>query len=187
MVAENIPLHYEGKWAASMCTPCDAETGKGDPFPIYMYELFMPEVEVDMNTGKAKVVKFTTIADLGTITNKTTVDGQIYGGLAQGIGLALTEDFEDLKKHTSLVGCGLPFIQDIPDDIEIIYHVTPRELGPYGAAGVGEAPLTAPHPAVLNAIYNACGVRLYAVPALPEIIKAGLEAQAGTGQAAAGK
>jgi aldehyde oxidoreductase len=78
-----------------------------------------------------------------------------------------------------LVGCGLPFIQDIPDDIEIIYNVTPRPLGPYGAAGVGEAPLTAPHPAILNAIYNACGVRLYSVPALPEKVKAGLDKLAG--------
>ncbi|MDR3588771.1 MAG: molybdopterin-dependent oxidoreductase [Negativicutes bacterium] len=187
MVAGNIPLRYEGKWAASACTPCDAVTGKGDPFAIYMYEIFMPEVEVDLKTGKAKVVKFTTIADVGTITNKATVDGQIYGGLAQGIGLALTEDFEDLKKHTSLVGCGLPFIQDIPDDVEIIYNVTPRPLGPYGAAGVGEAPLTAPHPAILNAIYNACGVRIYAVPALPDKIRAGLEALAAKQQAAADK
>ncbi len=185
MVAGNIPLRYDGKWAYSG-TACDSVTGQGAPFAIYMYELFMPEVEVDMKTGKAKVVKFTTVADLGTITNKATVDGQIYGGLAQGIGLALTEDFEDLQKHTSLVNCGLPFIQDIPDDLAIIYNVTPRKDGPYGAAGVGEAPLTAPHPAILNAIYNACGVRIYSVPALPEKIKAGLEALAAAGQAAAG-
>ncbi|SDF34908.1 molybdopterin-dependent aldehyde oxidoreductase [Sporomusa acidovorans] len=174
MVAENIPVRYEGKWAASMCTDCSPETGQGNPFPVYMYEIFMPEVEVDRKTGKAKVVKFTTIADIGTITNKATTDGQIYGGLAQGIGLALTEDFDDLKKHTSLVGCGLPFIYDIPDDMEIIYNITPREHGPYGAAGVGEAPLTAPHPAILNAIYNACGARVYSVPALPEKIKAAM-------------
>ncbi len=178
MVAENLPLRYNGKWTASMCTDCDPVTGQGKPFPIYMYELFMPEVEVDMKTGKAKVVKFTTVADVGTITNKTTCDGQIYGGLAQGIGLALTEDFEDLKKHTNLVNCGLPFIYDVPDDIQIIYNVSPREHGPHGAAGAGEGPLTAPHPAILNAIYNACGVRIYSVPALPEKIKAGLAALA---------
>jgi aldehyde oxidoreductase len=178
MAAENLPLRYNGKWTASMCTDCDPVTGQGKPFPIYMYELFMPEVEVDMKTGKAKVVKFTTVADVGTITNKTTCDGQIYGGLAQGIGLALTEDFEDLKKHTNLVSCGLPFIHDIPDDIQIIYNISPREHGPHGAAGAGEGPLTAPHPGILNAIYNACGVRIYAIPALPEKIKAGLAALA---------
>jgi len=187
MVAEKIPLHYDGKWAASMCTGCSAETGQGNPFPVYMYEVFMPEVEVDLETGKARVFKFTTIADIGTITNKTTCDGQIYGGLAQGIGLALTEDFEDLNKHTNLIACGLPYIQDIPDDLEIIYNITPRDSGSHGAGGVGEAPLTAPHPAILNAIYNACGVRIYAVPALPEKIKAGLNKLAATSEAAVSK
>ena len=176
MVAENIPLRYDGKWAASMCTDCAPDTGKGDPFSNYMYELFMPEVEVDLETGKATVVKFTTVADIGTISNKATCDGQIYGGLAQGIGLALTEDFEDLTKHTTLAKCGLPYVQDVPDDMQIIYNITPRASGPYGASGVGEGPLTAPHPAILNAIYNACGVRIYAIPALPAKIKAGLEA-----------
>ncbi len=178
MVAEKIPLRYDGKWVASICTPCDPETAKGDPFANYVYELFMPEVEVDMKTGKVKVVKFTTVVDCGVITNKTAVDGQIYGGLAQGIGLALSEDFEDLNVHTTLVKCGLPYIQDVPDDMEIIYVETPRPTGPHGSSGVGEGPLTAPHPAILNAIYNACGVRIYAVPALPEKVKAGLDALA---------
>ena len=135
----------------------------------------MPEVEVDMETGKAKVVKFTTAVDVGTIINRATVDGQIYGGLAQGIGLALTEDFDDLEVHTNLRACGIPYPKDIPDDIEILYLETPRPDGPFGAAGVGEAPLTAPHPAILNAIYNACGVRIFKVPALPEAIKKGLD------------
>jgi aldehyde oxidoreductase len=166
------------KWVASTCTPCDAKTGQGNPFPVYMYELFMPEVEVNMKTGKVKVVKFTTVVDVGTIINQNTVDGQIYGGIAQGIGLALTEDFEDLTKHTSLQACGIPYINDIPDDIEIIYNVTPRPLGPHGAAGVGEAPLTAPHPAILNAIYHACGARITKVPAKPEVVKEALEQRA---------
>ena len=178
MLAEKIALRYDGKWVASDCTACDSETGQGNPFPVYMYEIFMPEVEVNRETGKVRVVKFTTVVDVGTIINRSTVEGQIYGGLAQGIGLALSEDFEDLKVHTSLKACGLPYISDIPDDIEIIFQEMPRDLGPFGAAGVGEAPLTAPHPAILNAIYNACGVRILRVPALPKIVKAALDAQA---------
>jgi aldehyde oxidoreductase len=138
----------------------------------------MPEVEVDPKTGKVTVVKFTTAVDVGTLINRATVEGQVYGGLAQGIGLALTEDFEDLKYHTSLKNCGLPYIKDVPDDIEIIFQETKRPLGPFGAAGVGEAPLTAPHPAILNAIHNACGVRIFKVPALPKIVKAALDAKA---------
>jgi aldehyde oxidoreductase len=183
MVAENIPLSYDGKWVAAACTDCSPDTGQGNPFPIYMYEVFLPEVEVDVETGKATVVKLTTAIDVGTIINKATVDGQVYGGLAQGLGLALSEDFEDLDLHTTLKDCGIPYPKDVPDDIEILYLETPRPLGPFGAAGVGEAPLTALHPAILNAIYNACGVRIFRIPALPEAIKMGLEAQAGAAAA----
>lgn len=175
MVAENIPLKYSGKWTASMCTPCD-ENGQGSPFAVYMYGVFMAEVAVDTKTGKTQVEKFTMVADIGKINNKLVVDGQIYGGLAQGIGLALTEDFEDLNKHTGMIACGLPYAKDIPDDFKVIYVETPREHGPFGAAGVGEAPLTSPHVAVVNAIYNATGVRVRNLPALPEKVLAGLQA-----------
>lgn len=168
MVAEKIPTRYDGKWTASMCTDCSMETSQGDPFSNYMYELFLPEVEVDTETGKVRVIAFHTVADIGTVINKATCDGQIYGGLAQGIGLALTEDFDDLEKHTTLIGCGLPFIDDIPDNMTIDYFETPRESGPYGSSGVGEGPLSAPHPAILNAIYNACGARITAIPAKPD-------------------
>ena len=175
MKAENIPLTYSGKWAASMCTPCD-ENGQGSPFAVYMYGAFLAEVTVDTKTGKTKVDKYTVVADIGKINNKLVVDGQIYGGVAQGIGLALTEDFEDLSKHTSLISCGLPYTKDIPDDFKIIYVETPREHGPFGAAGVGELPLTSSHVAVVNAIYSATGVRIRNLPALPEKVLAGLQA-----------
>lgn len=173
MVRENIPLKYVGKWTTP-CTPCD-ENAQGSPFASYMYGVFMAEVEVDTRTGKVQVLKMTLVADIGKIANKTVVDGQIYGGLAQGIGLALTEDFEDLNKHTTMAACGIPYIKDVPDNLEVIYVDSPRELGPHGASGVGELPLTSPHAAIANAIYNACGVRITQLPALPEKILAGLQ------------
>jgi aldehyde oxidoreductase len=175
MKAENIPLKYSGQWTASMCTPCD-ENAQGNPFAVYMYGVFMAEVTVDTKTGKTVVEKYAVAADIGKINNKLVVDGQIYGGVAQGIGLALSEDFEDLSKHTSLIGCGLPFAKDIPDDFTILYVETPREHGPFGAAGVGELLLTSSHVAVVNAIYNATGVRIRQLPALPEKVLAGLQA-----------
>jgi aldehyde oxidoreductase len=117
----------------------------------------------------------TIVSDCGTIVNKLVLEGQIYGGLVQGIGLALSEDFEDLKKHTTLTGCGIPQIKDAPDDIVIIHQETPRPHGPYGASGVGEMPLSAPHASIINAIYDACGVRIKHLPAYPEKVLAGLE------------
>lgn len=87
----------------------------------------------------------------------------------------LPEDFEELHKHTSMVACGFPYIKDIPDDFEIIYVETPREHGPSGASGLGELPLTAPHVAIVNAIYQATGVRIRHLPARPEKILAGLK------------
>jgi aldehyde oxidoreductase len=174
MVKEGIETQVYGKWTTP-CTPCDVETGKGDPFCIYMYGLFLAEVEVDITTGKAHCYKMTHVADVGTITNQLVVDGQIYGGLAQGIGLALTEDFEMIKAHSNMIGAGFPFCNDITDDLEIIYVTKPRELGAFGAGGVGELPLSAPHCAVINAIDNACGARIRHLPAYPEKILAALK------------
>jgi aldehyde oxidoreductase len=176
MVAKDLPLRYEGKWAASMNSNCDLKTAQGHPFAVYMYGAFLAEVAVEVETGKTTVERMVVAADIGKINNKLVVDGQIYGGVAQGIGLALSEDFEDLKKHTTIAACGVPYVNDIPDDFEIIYIETPREHGPFGAAGVGELPLTSPHVAVVNAIYNATGVRIRELPALPAKVLAGLKA-----------
>ncbi len=87
--------------------------------------------------ARRRVEKITCVADVGKIVNKLVVDGQLYGGMAQAIGLALTEDFEDIKKHSTLVGAGFPYIKQIPDDMEIIYVESPRPDGPFGASGVG--------------------------------------------------
>jgi len=175
MKAENIPLAYDGSWTSSMCTACDMETAQGNPFCTYMYGLFMAEVAVDTKTGKTKVEGYTAFCDVGKINSRLAVDGQVYGGIAQGIGLALTEDFDDLKKHTSLKACGIPYAKDIPDKIDIHYIETERPDGPFGAAGVGELPLTSTHVAVINAIANATGARVRSLPALPEKVLAAMK------------
>ncbi len=174
MVAEKLELRYNGKFTAP-ANDCD-ENGQGNPFCCYMYGVFLAEVAVDVATGKTTVEKMTMVADVGTVNNYLVVDGQIYGGLAQGIGLALTEDYEDIKKHSTMAGAGIPYIKDVPDDMEIIYVESPRPDGPFGASGVGEVPLCGPHPAIINAIYNACGVRIRELPAYPEKVLAGLKA-----------
>ena len=173
MKAEGREGRQYGKWT----TPCTSpdENGQGEPFCCYMYGLFMAEVAVDITTGKTAVEKLTMIADIGKVNNRLVTDGQLYGGLAQGIGLALTEDYEDIKKHSTLIGAGLPYIKDVPDDIELIYLENSRKDGPFGASGVGELPLTAPHAAIINAIYQACGARVRHLPARPEKVLAALK------------
>jgi aldehyde oxidoreductase len=174
MVAEGRELKYAGKWTAP-CTDTPPTGGQGNPFAGYMYGVCVAEVEVDTATGKTHVDKMTLASDIGTIINKTAADGQMYGGLVQGIGLALSEDFDDLKKHTTLTGCGIPKIKDVPDAIELIYTETPRPNNFYGASGAGEMPLAAPHAAIINAMYNACGVRITHLPARPEKVLAALK------------
>ncbi len=172
MVDAGIPTKVNGKWSAPAGN-CD-ENGQGNPFSNYMYGLFMAEVAVEVATGKTTVEKITCVADVGKVANKLVVDGQLYGGIAQAIGLALTEDFEDIKKHSTLAGAGFPYIKQIPDDMELIYVESPRKDGPFGASGVGELPLTSPHAAVINGIYNACGARVRNLPALPEKVLAAM-------------
>ena len=174
MEAEKLPVRADGKWTAP-ATECD-ENGQGSPMACYMYGMFLSEVAVELATGKTTVTKLTLAADIGKVINKLAVDGQMYGGLAQGVGLALSEDYEDIKKHSTMSGAGFPYIKQIPDEMELIYIETERPEGPFGASGVGEMPLTAPHAAIINAIYNACGVRITKLPALPEKVLAGLKA-----------
>ncbi len=171
--AKGVELRQQGIWTAP-CTNND-EKGIGAPFCVYMYGLFMAEVAVEVATGKTAVEKLTIVADIGKVNNRLITDGQIYGGMAQSVGLALSEDFEDIKKHSTLAGAGFPYIKQIPDDMEIIYVETPRPDGPFGAAGVGEMPLCGPHPAIINAIYNACGARVTHLPARPEKVLAAMK------------
>ncbi len=173
MIDEKIPVRYNGKWTAP-ATACD-DNGQGSPFACYMYGAFLAEVAVELSTGKTTVEKMTCVAEIGKINNKLVVDGQMYGGLAQAIGLALYEDYEDIEKHATMKGAGFPYIKQIPDDMVLEYIESARPDGPFGASGVGELPLTCPHAAVINAIYNACGVRIKKLPALPEKVLAGLK------------
>ena len=176
MVEEDLPLRYTAGWTAA-CTPCDLETAQGNPHPTYTYAVFMSEVEVDVETGKTKVLKMTACCDVGTIVNRLVIDGQFYGGLVQGVGLALSEDFEDLNKHVTMLACGIPYAGDAPPEMELHHLETPRSRGPFGASGAGELTLTSPHASIINAIYNACGVRITRLPALPEKVLAGLKAK----------
>jgi aldehyde oxidoreductase len=81
----------------------------------------MAEVEVDAKTGKTTVLKFTCVDHVGRVGNIQAVDGQAYSGISHGIGFALQEDYDDVKKHANMLGAGVPYIMDTPDDITAIH------------------------------------------------------------------
>ena len=178
MVAEGIPTKYEAQYEnpsdPDLCD-LDPNTGKGNPTPDYTYALFLAEVEVDTATGKATVIGYTCVDDVGAIGDLDSVNGQAYGGLSHSIGFALSENYDDVKKHNNIAGAGIPTIKDIPDKFDIIHLVTERKKNPFGSSGASEAYQSSGHVAVINAINHACGVRIYELPATPDKIKAGLD------------
>jgi aldehyde oxidoreductase len=181
MVAEGIATKYMGNSStAHKATPIDPNTGQGNPSAEYTYAGYISEVEVDTNTGKVKTVAMHCVADIGVIGHRGAVDGQAYSGMMHSIGFALTEDYYDVKKHANLAGAGFPYIKDIPDaeNFTVDYVVTPRPSGPHGSSGCSEAFQSSDHVSVLNAIYNAVGVRIYDIPALPEKVKTAMDAKA---------
>ena len=180
MVAENIPTKYFGVYETigKGSIPLDPKTGVGSPNNCMNYGCFLAVVEVDKKSGATKVIKYVAVGDVGVIGNKLAIDGQAYGGISHTIGFALSEEYGDLKKGGSMAGAGVPYIQDIPDDIELYYVETPREHGPHGSSGASELYQSAGHMAVLNGIRDAVGVRLYEMPARPERVKAAMEAKA---------
>lgn len=182
MVAEGIPTRYEGNWAAAdewdYFDFLDPNDGQGEPTYAYTYALFMAEVSVETATGKTTVDKMTCIDWVGKVGNIQSVNGQAYGGMSHAIGFALSENYEDVKKHTNMFTAGVPYIKDIPDDMTAIHLDGFDERGPFGSSGASEAFQSSDHMAVINAINNACGVRIYELPASPDKVKAGIDALA---------
>ncbi len=180
MVAEGIPTRYKGitDTFGDRHPLIDVDSGVGDPAPETNYLLMLMEVEVDLDTYKTKVLSVKAVSDIGTVGSLLAVEGQAFGGLSHSIGFALTEDYSDFKRHASMHGAGVPSIEDIPDDMEFIFHETPRPHGPHGSSGCSEGYQSVGHMAVINAINDAIGVRIYELPATPEKIKAALEAKA---------
>ncbi len=185
MVAEGLPTRFHGRYSNTTVQPrgaklcrMDPNTGVGNPNPTYTYCFNIAEVEVDAKTGKAQCIRFACVCDVGKPGNIASVLGQAYGGISHSIGFALTENYDDVKKHNNIYGAGVPYCNDTPDDINVVFYERPDEIGPFGSSGASEAFQASGHVAVINAIKNATGVRIYELPALPEKIKAGMDALA---------
>jgi len=152
-------------------TGLDPKTGQGSPYATYAFATHLAEVEVDTETGKVKVNRVVASHDVGKAIHPKNVIGQIMGGVAMGTGFALMEEFVP-GKATSFVDYLIPTSRDVPEVIPIIVE-NKEPSGPFGAKGVGEPALIPSAPAILNAIANATGQRIYHLPAnLEEVLKA---------------
>jgi aldehyde oxidoreductase len=179
MVEKGIPTKYIGVYRAEGGGPqIDPDTGYGDPTREFMILCGFAEVEVDVEPGKCRCIGQTIVSDVGVLGSKLSVEGQAYGGISHTIGYALTEQFEDQKRHVYPLSAGLPQCNEVPDNITIIHHNSFREDSWYGSAGCSENFQNAGHMMIINGIYDAVGVRIYELPALPKKIKAAMDAKA---------
>ncbi|MBI4312266.1 MAG: xanthine dehydrogenase family protein molybdopterin-binding subunit [Chloroflexi bacterium] len=140
--------------------------------PAHQFAAHVAEVEVDPETGKVTVLRYTAFQDVGKAINPTMVEGQIQGGALQGIGWALTEYYDYAKgmlRNPTLLDYRMPTSLDTPMIDAVIVEV-PAPDGPYGARGVGEVPIVPPAAALANAIYRATGKRLRGLPMTPEAV-----------------
>ena len=156
-------------------TPLD-ENGQGDPYATYAFAAQIAALEVDLTLGTVHLERIVAAHDLGKAINPTLVEGQIHGGIAQGIGLALMEEYipgrtENLHDYL------IPTFGDVPD-IDVILIEDPEPEGPYGAKGIGEPALVPTAPAIFNAIRHATGVQVTRAPLLPHRLKAAIDAKA---------
>ncbi len=153
--------------------PLDAQ-GQGEPYAVYGYGAQLAELDVDTRLGTVKLRRITAAHDVGKAINPQLVEGQIEGGIAQGIGMALMEDYipgrtENLHDYL------IPTVGDMPEIKCIIVEVEDGH-GPYGAKGLGEHVLIPTAPAILNAIRNATGALIRHLPATPDKVLAAIKA-----------
>jgi CO/xanthine dehydrogenase Mo-binding subunit len=154
-------------------TPLDAD-GQGVPYATYGFAAQMAEVEVDLDLGTTKVLRITAAHDVGRALNPTQVEGQIHGGVVQGLGLALMEEYH-AGRTDNLHDYLIPTFGDVPP-IDVILVEDREPLGPGGAKGVGEPALIPTAPAIFGAIHHATGVRVHHAPATPHRLRAWLRA-----------
>lgn len=135
------------------------------------------DLEVDTDTGKIDIIKYTALQDPGTAIHPSYVEGQIQGAVAQGIGWALNEEYyynpDGGLVNASLLDYRMPTALDLPM-LETMLVEVPNPGHPFGARGVGEVPIVPPLAAIANAIYDAIGVRMYDLPMNPNRILEGL-------------
>jgi CO/xanthine dehydrogenase Mo-binding subunit len=178
---EPLDLATIGNRSARTGGPISAEVqinaqGQGPGFATHICD-----VEVDRETGHVKILRYTAIQDVGRAIHPSYVEGQMQGGVTQGIGWALSEEYiydkDGCLENPGFLDYRIPVASDMPM-IDTIMVEVPNPRHPFGARGVGEVPLVPPMAAVANAIFNATGMRLRDLPMSPPKLRAAFDAAA---------
>jgi CO/xanthine dehydrogenase Mo-binding subunit len=162
-------------WRHRPTTALDPDTGQGQAHVQYAFAAHRAVVDVDTELGLVKVVEIATAQDVGKAINPQAVEGQIQGGIAQGLGLAVMEEIQvtdGVVRNPSFTDYLIPTILDMPPvRLDVLELADPH--APYGLRGVGEPPTISSTPAVVAAIRAATGLDLTRVPVRPEHIAGG--------------
>lgn len=180
LYAQHGPLVGHGSWLAASAREEEVGEGYGEnPYGTFAFGTHVAEVEVDPETGKTTVLNYTACHDVGRALNPAGIEGQIQGGVAQGIAYGLFEDMvldNGSLTNPNFTDYRVPTVLDVPPITSLIDE-DPDPTGPFGAKGIGEPPIIPPAAAIANAIFDATGVRVKQLPITPERLYFALKAR----------
>jgi CO/xanthine dehydrogenase Mo-binding subunit len=174
--AQGRPMFALG-WHKAPATSWNEQSGQGEAYFTFVYGANVAEVEVDTETGKVNVTGFTAVHDVGKAIALGGVLGQIFGGVAMGLGYGLLEEFiqhHAVPQQLNFDEYLLPTSKDVPP-VKAFIVENPDAAGPFGAKSVGEPANEIAAPAITNAVSNATGTRLFQIPATLERVLLGHE------------
>ena len=166
------PLISHGVYMADNLTNLTPDTGQGLPALVWTFGAHGVDLEVDTDTGEINILKVASAFDVGEVINKKLFDGQVTGGVVQGIGSAILEGFkfspDGRLMNPSFTDNKIPTAKDIPQEVVPMNAGNPQANGPFGARGVGEHPMISVPSAIANALYDALGINFHELPLTPE-------------------
>ena len=167
------PVIGRGTFIPEGITAMNEETGQSEkPVANWTYGAQAVEIELDVETGKIRVLKVAAVYDAGRVLNPVTATTQVEGGVIQGLSIGLLEEMKFSEKgkllNPSYVDYKILTAADIPDELIVDFVEVPQEDGPYGARGIGEHVMVPTPPAIANALYHAAGIRVRTLPMTPE-------------------
>jgi CO/xanthine dehydrogenase Mo-binding subunit len=175
------PLRSRSQYEPPPGLHWDDTTYTGDAYGTYAWAVYVAEVAVDTVTFETRVTDFFAVQEVGKVIHPVLAAGQIEGGVAQAIGMALYENVvwrEGRMANGQMTNYIMPTAADIPP-IRVFFEEQPYPFGPHGAKGIGELPMDGPAPAILNAIENATGICVREIPATPEILMEAMPEEVG--------